>query len=144
MNNKETSIPNGYEACLPCDCPQRSHCLHAWAWNYRDSSMRQYVVLNPDHTTLDGHCSFYCDDRPQRYALGFTNFQKHMYPDQYREFMLVCVSHFGRNPYFMRRRGAMPIPPSEQAFIRSVLKQVGAPDDLDFDGFEERVNWNGD
>ncbi len=67
-----------------------------------------------------------------------------MYPDQYREFMLVCVSHFGRNPYFMQRLGAMPIPPSEQAFIRSVLKQVGAPDDLDFDGFEERVNWNGD
>ena len=144
MNNKETSIPNGYEACLPCDCPQRSHCLHAWAWNYRDSSIRQYVVLNPDQTTLDGHCSFYCDDRPQRYALGFTNFQKRMYPDQYRQFMSVCVSHFGRNPYFMRRRGAMPIPPSEQAFIRSVLKQVGVPDDLDFDGFEERVNWNGD
>lgn len=144
MDNKKTALPYGYEACLSRDCPQRNHCLHAWAWDHRDSSMRQYVVLNPDQTTLDGHCPFYCDDRPQHYALGFTNFQKHMYPDQYREFMSVCVARFGRNPYFMRRRGAMPIPPSEQAFIRSVLKQVGAPGGLDFDGFEERVNWNGD
>ena len=144
MDNKETTIPYGYEACLPCDCPQRDHCLRAWAWTHRDSSARQYVLLNPDLTTLDGHCPFYCDDQPQRYALGFTNFQRRMYPEQYQQFMSACIARFGRNPYFMRRRGDTPMPPSEQAFIRSLLKQVGAPDDLDFDAFEERISWNDD
>lgn len=144
MDIKETSIPYGYEACLPCDCPRRDHCLRAWVWDHRDSSQQQYIVLNPDLITLDGHCPFYCDDTPQRYARGFTNFQQHMYPGQYQQFMEACIAHFGRNPYFLRRRGEKLLPPSEQAFIRKVLKQVGAPDDLDFDDFEERVNWNGD
>ena len=144
MNNNATAIPHNYEACLTNNCPQREHCLRAWVWDNRKSSVQRYVVLNPDLTTSDGHCPFYCDDQPQRYALGFTNFQRRLYPDQYKQFMSACIARFGRNPYFMRRRGDTPISPSEQAFIRSVLKQIGAPEDIDFDGFEERINWYGD
>ncbi len=144
MNNNATAIPHNYEACLTNNCPQREHCLRAWVWDNRKSSVQRYVVLNPDLTTSDGHCPFYCDDHPQRYALGFTNFQRRLYPDQYKQFMSACIARFGRNPYFMRRRGDTPMSPSEQAFIRSVLKQIGAPEDIDFDGFEERINWYGD
>ncbi|MDD6378506.1 MAG: DUF6078 family protein [Prevotella sp.] len=144
MNNNATAIPHNYEACLTNNCPQREHCLRAWVWDNRKSSVQRYVVLNPDLTTSDGHCPFYCDDQPQRYALGFTNFQRRLYPDQYKQFMSACIARFGRNPYFMRRRGDTPMSPSEQAFIRSVLKQIGAPEDIDFDGFEERINWYGD
>lgn len=142
MDKKQTQ-PCEYWACLPCGCPQREHCLRAWTWDHRDSSERWFTVLNPELTRLDGRCPYYCDDRPQRYAVGFTNFQKHMYPEQYDQFRTACIARFGRNPYFMRRRGDTPLPPSEQAFIRSVLKQVNAPKDLDFDGYEERINWNG-
>lgn len=144
MNNNATAIPHNYEACLTNNCPQREHCLRAWVWDNRKSSVQRYVVLNPDLTTSDGHCPFYCDDQPQRYALGFTNFQRRLYPDQYKQFMSACIARFGRNPYFTRRRGDTPMSPSEQAFIRSVLKQIGAPEDIDFDGFEERINWYGD
>lgn len=144
MNNNATAIPHNYEACLTNNCPQREHCLRAWVWDNRKSSVQRYVVLNPDLTTSDGHCPFYCDDQPQSYALGFTNFQRRLYPDQYKQFMSACIARFGRNPYFMRRRGDTPMSPSEQAFIRSVLKQIGAPEDIDFDGFEERINWYGD
>lgn len=144
MNNNATAIPHNYEACLTNNCPQREHCLRAWVWDNRKSSVQRYVVLNPDLTTSDGHCPFYCDDHPQRYALGFTNFQRRLYPDQYKQFMSACIARFGRNPYFMRRRGDTPMSPSEQAFIRSVLKQIEAPEDIDFDGFEERINWYGD
>ena len=144
MDKKEKTIPGGYVACLPCDCPQRAHCLRAWAWSHRNSSEKQYTVLNPDLTTFDGHCPFYCDDQPQRYAIGFSNFQQRMYPMQYKQFMSACVARFGRNSYFQRRRGEIPMPPSEQAFIRSLLKSIGAPDDLDFDGYEEHFNWFAD
>lgn len=144
MNNNATAIPHNYEACLTNNCPQREHCLRAWVWDNRKSSVQRYVVLNPDLTTSDGHCPFYCNDQPQRYALGFTNFQRRLYLDQYKQFMSACIARFGRNPYFMRRRGDTPMSPSEQAFIRSVLKQIGAPEDIDFDGFEERINWYGD
>jgi hypothetical protein len=67
-----------------------------------------------------------------------------MYPDQYSKFMSICINRFGRNPYFMRRRGETALPPSEQQFIRSVLKDVGVTEDLDFDAYEMRFTWNGD
>lgn len=144
MEIKETSIPYGYEACLPCDCPQRNHCLRAWAWSHQTvacSDMSCSTPTSPNSTVI----ALSIATIPHSVMpFGFTNFQQRMYLGQYQQFMSACIDRFGRNPYFMRRRGDTPLPPSEQAFIRSVLKQVGAPSDLDFDAFEERINWNDD
>ena len=136
--------PNLYAACTSVTCPQANTCLRSWAWHHTDDEPWCVEVVNPRFTSEDGHYPYYCSNEPQRYARGFAHFQKRMYPDQYREFMSACIARFGRNPYFMRRRGDTPLPPSEQAFIRSVLKQVGAPSDLDFDAYEDRLNWNCD
>ena len=143
MDIDRHTMPSYFSACISSTCPKREHCLHAWAWQHRDPKSWLVDVINPDYTSEDGNCSYYCDDQPQRYARGFENFQKRMYPDQYKSFMYACIARFGRNPYFMRRRGETPLPPSEQAFIRQVLKRVGAPDDLEFDAYEDRINWDG-
>lgn len=75
------------------------------------------------------------------YARGFTNFQQRMFPDQYTRFMAICISEWSRNPYFERRRGARLLPPSEQQFILKALKAVGVTEEMQFDSYEEAVNW---
>ena len=70
-----------------------------------------------------------------------TNFQRRMFPDQYRRFMEICVGEWGRNPYFERRRGARLIPISEQEFILKVLKIVGVTEEMQFDSYEQAINW---
>ena len=65
-----------------------------------------------------------------------------MYPQQYDKFMTTLVSHFERNQYYKRRRGAILIPPEEQKVIRRVLEKVGADQKMDFDNYEEQINWN--
>ena len=65
-----------------------------------------------------------------------------MYPQQYDKFMTTLVSHFERNQYYKRRRGAILIPPEEQKVIRRVLEKVGADPKMDFDNYEEQINWN--
>ena len=78
---------------------------------------------------------------PVKFARGFANFQKHMFPQQYDQFMTTLVLHFGRNQYFKRRRGDILLPPEEQEVIRLMLEKVGADSKMDFDKYEEHINW---
>ena len=78
---------------------------------------------------------------PVKYARGFINLQKHIFPQQYEQFMPTLVLHFGRNQYFKRRRGAVLLPHEEQEVIKFVLQKVGADSSMDFDKYEEHINW---
>lgn len=55
--------------------------------------------------------------------------------------MNILIAHFGRNPYFERRRGERKLPPKEQEIIRKALKQAGVTENLDFDLKENELNW---
>ena len=55
--------------------------------------------------------------------------------------MEICVGEWGRNPYFERRRAARLIPISEQKFILKVLKIVGVTEEMQFDSYEQAINW---
>lgn len=77
-----------------------------------------------------------------KYARGFTNFQKHMFPQQYDQFMTTLCFHFGRNQYFKRRLGKILISPEEQEVIRQMLEKVGADSKMELDNYEEHINWN--
>ena len=56
--------------------------------------------------------------------------------------MTTLVLHFGRNQYFKRRRGVFLLPPEEQEVIRLMLEKVGADPEMDFDKYEEHINWD--
>ena len=81
------------------------------------------------------------DSAPVTYARGFTGMQSRMFPAQYQQFMSILMSHFGRNPYFERRRGEFPLSPKEQRIVLNALRRVGVTEELRFDHYEESVNW---
>lgn len=141
MNITNKDIPFNYARCISTVCPKRESCLRSLAWMALGEGIRVTTVLNPALATEDEHCPYYRSNEPQQYAIGFTNFQRRMFPGQYEKFMWICIRHFGRNKYFKRRRGETPIPPAEQAFIRDALRKAGVSDDLDFDAYETRLDW---
>ena len=65
-----------------------------------------------------------------------------MYLQQYDQFMTTLILHFGRNQYYKRRRGDILLPPEEQEVIRLMLEMVGADSKMDFDKYEEHINWS--
>ena len=134
-------LPANYPVCQHAECPLASTCLHQMAYATLITSRDFLHLINPNRCTKDDTCPHYRCSTPITYARGFTNFQKHMYPQQYHEFMRLCISHFSRNPYFERRRGDYPLPPSEQAIILDAAKQAGVTADLTFDTYEDRLNW---
>lgn len=138
------SVPFNYQRCITSSCPVASSCLRSIAWRELRGDADRLTVLNPSLATETSDCPYFVSNVPERYAVGFTGMQERMFPAQYERFMNICRSHFGRNGYFVRRRGEQPLPPSEQRLVREALDRVGAAPDLDFDGYEERVNWSGE
>ena len=135
-------VPKNFAHCTAENCPAAETCLRAIAWKNLPDDKDTVIILNPAKQGLSATCSFYRDSSPTRFALGFIDMQKHMYPDQYYKFMNMLTGYFGHNPYFMRRRGAMSISPKEQNLIRSVLKKVGADENMEFDRYVMKLNWN--
>lgn len=134
--------PVDYPVCEKNDCPRAAECLHQLA--YRPLIDRPTAILrllNPRSCTADERCPHYRDCHPVTYARGFTGMQSRMFPNQYKRFMSILIRRFSRNPYFMRRRGEMPLSPKEQSIVLEALKTAGVTQPLAFDRYEESLNW---
>ena len=144
MPKKEyTSLPKDYPVCEHSSCPLAATCLHQTAYSMMMEQNEVYLrLINPTRCSKDKTCTYYHDKKPVIFARGFTNFQKHMFPQQYDQFMTTLCFHFGRNQYFKRRRGDILISPEEQEEIRHMLEKVGADSKMEFDNYEEHINWN--
>ena len=135
-------IPSGYLLCLHADCPMADSCLRQLAYR-RHAELGTFLrLINPSMCSKQADCPHYVSNRPVRFAKGFMNIQKRMYPEQYDKFMTLLICHFGRNQYFKRRRGDILLPPEEQEVIRLMLEKVGADSKMDFDKYEEHINWS--
>lgn len=136
-----TSVPPHYEVCLHADCPKADVCLHQIACQKLLSEQTFLHLINPKLCKKNARCQFFRDGTPMRFAKGFTGFQKQMYPEQYAEFSSMLKSEFGRTPYYERRRGARVLSPTEQSLIIKALQQVGVKEKLEFDAYENVINW---
>ena len=143
MPKKEyTSLPKDYPVCEHSSCPMAATCLHQTAYSTLMEHAEYLRLINPTRCSKDEACTYYRDKKPVIFARGFTNCQKRMYPQQDDQFMATLILHFGRNPYFKRRRGDILLPPEEQEVIKLMLEKVGADSKMDFDKYEEHINWS--
>lgn len=137
----KNNIPDYYAVCQHADCPLSATCLHQIAYAPLQEKEEYLRLINPARCTKDESCPYYRSNQPVVYACGFTNFQKKMYPAQYQQFMRICVEEFSRNPYFERRRGVRLLPPHEQQFVLNALKEAGVTEEMQFDSYEQCINW---
>lgn len=136
-----TTMPVNYPVCLHSDCPLAGTCLHGMAYASLLEHETYLRLINPRQCSATADCQFYRNNQPVTYARGFTNFQRQMYPAQYQQFSVLLISHFGRNAFYERRRGATALSPKEQAVVLDVLREVGITQPFQFDHYEDHINW---
>ena len=134
-------IPENYPLCIHADCRMADSCLCQLAYRRHDELGTFLRLINPAKCSKGTDCPYYVNNQPVRFAKGFVNFKKRMYPDQYDRFMTLLICHFGRNQYFKRRRGDIVLPPEEQEVIRYTLEKVGVTQPMEFDDYIEAINW---
>ncbi len=98
------------------------------------------TAAEPHPLYRDEACPYFRDSAPVTYARASPEYRADV-PAQYQQFMSILMSHFGRNPYFERRRGEFPLSPKEQRIVLNALRRVGVTEELRFDHYEESVNW---
>lgn len=143
MDNKPFTepIPANYFRCPSAHCSAADHCLRSYAWHHADAELHFVNAVNPCAITHDAACPLFRSMVPQRYARGFMGMQARMLPGQYAQFMREGIDHFGQTRFYLCRRGERPMSPRDQAFLRQLAKDVGATGAGDFDGYEDRINW---
>ena len=134
-------IPSGYPLCLHNDCPMADSCLRQLAYRRHEELGTFLKLINPSQCSKREDCTHYVSNKPVRFAKGFVNFQKRMYPDQYDKFMTLLICHFGRNQYFKRRRGDIALSPEEQEVVKIALEKAGVTKLMEFDEYLETINW---
>ena len=134
-------IPSGYLLCLHADCPMADSCLRQLAYRRHAELGTCLRLINPSMCSKQADCPHYVSNQPVRFARGFVNFQKRMYPEQYDKFMLLLILHFGRSQYFKRRRGEIALPPEEQEAIQIALEKAGVTQKMEFDEYIDAINW---
>lgn len=134
-------IPAIYAVCQFADCPQAQNCLHQIAYQSLIESEKFLNLINPKLCTHDTQCRFFRSSAPTLFAFGFKNMKEHMLPKQYSAFKEILTKHFGHNLFYERQRGDIPITPEEQELILQTLKQAGVTEKLEFDRYEEGLNW---
>lgn len=136
-------VPGNFAHCCAEDCKMAEQCLRAAAWRCIGNERATARVVNPNLINKDGECKYFRTADKVDYAKGFCKMQKRMYPEQYEEFSSILISHFGRNAYFVRRRGEMTMPPSEQEIVREALKKCGADAAMEFDEYLPAYDFRG-
>lgn len=134
-------IPAKYAVCQFADCPQARNCLHQIACHSLMDSEKFLNLINPKLCTRDAQCRFFRNSAPTLFAFGFKNMKEHMLPQQYVAFKEMLTERFGHTLFYERRRGDIPLTPEEQELIRQALQQVGVTEKLEFDRYEENLNW---
>ncbi len=135
------TTPNTYGACLHDDCPMAASCLRKMVCQKFYETMEFIRIVNPTMCSKNENCKFYRSSTPVRFALGFKNFQYRMFPQQYETFKTRLMMRYGRNGFYLRRRGEVPLSPSEQEFVLKVLRKAGVTSDFSFDAYKEEILW---
>ena len=127
--------------CLHADCEMASSCLHQLVYAKLMERELHMNLLNPSMCEKNSECTFFRDSKPVTYVRGFTKIQQNLSVRQYQEFMEILKGVFGRNAYFERRGGTRAMPPKEQEIVLAVLKRLGVTEGVEFDSYEENINW---
>ena len=135
-----TQVPQMFSLCIHDACPLAKQCLRHMAWVALPASEEHIHIVNPKCTTPSETCRHFRIATPVTYARGFRGMQAQMLPAQYAKFSERLMKHFSRTSFFEHRRGTMLCTPTDIAYIREVLGELGLSD-LEFDAYEERYNW---
>lgn len=134
---------DGYLCCFNDQCAQRNHCLRWQVGQYVDRQQRVVTCVNPLYQlAANGHCDEYRDDQQVTMPVGMKKgFYRDMPSHVERSIKNALIAHTCRSTYYQYHNGKRPITPDMLAVIRSVCKQAGWTQPLQFDGEVTDYAW---
>lgn len=137
-----SEVPYSFGLCAAENCPKATTCLRRIAIQYAPVNRIFLPTMNPNRIKVGKGCEYYCSNEKIRFALGFIRTTNALTVRMASTFRYRMISYFGRKNYYLKRRGALKITPTEQMQVIKVAKELGVILDDYFDGYIEEYNWN--
>ena len=131
-----------YVPCYSSDCPMRDHCLHAVLRPYSLSTSPTVRAINLNFPGAESEkCMMYRNSEPVSMAVGLSSIYHDMPSHLERTIKHNLINKYSRKRYYEYHNGTRPLPPSEEQFIRSLLKSFGWNEEPVFHGRIEDFEW---
>ena len=139
-----SQVPRAFMHCHEADCPLADSCLRRQAYlllpPMGQGGSDIVYTLNPS-ITREKPCSYYLSDTPVRVARGFRKAHRSVPHENYREVQYLLMKHMSQDSFYRFRRGTKLIYPDVQEKILSVLRRCGAKEPVEFDAYEDVLDW---
>lgn len=130
--------PYNFIICFNKDCSLADKCLRQLsAQESLDSNNILHIV---NHTKFnETNCEHYLENKKVSVAYGMKTSFEDIKAKDITIIRKELIAHFGNNYYYKKRRGELPITPTEQEFIASLFNSYGY--EIKFDEIREEVLW---
>lgn len=123
------------------ECTRKSECIRYEMYENSSAENREILVVNPKCVSDTATCPYFAKLGIARVAYGFSSTLDSLPRKTAKKIAETLISHFGRNPYYERRKGERPISPDEQQYILSVLTEQGITLPSFFERYDEQEEW---
>lgn len=137
------NAPGNFGLCFKNECASAADCLRALAARDASAVPDQLIVANPLQVDAagKGNCPHFKSAETVRIAYGFINALGTVPGKHQKDVRKAILAHFCLRNYYHLRRGDKPMYPETQQLIASILTDHGAPSPVEFDRYEDSVNW---
>lgn len=146
MLTEYSQVPRAFLHCHEAGCPLADSCLRQLAYRLvppvGGSQDDIVLTLNP-HITAEQPCAYHLPDAPVRVARGFKKALRSVPYGGYQRVQALLTKFMSRNTFYLFRRGDKPIFPDVQEKILDVLRSCGAAEPIEFDAYEDVLDWGG-
>ena len=130
----------GHALCIKEECKMADICLRIKGFKTATNEDEHLTIVNPNVATGDKGCPYLSAMIRVRSACGFKKVFDELPSGKAKEIFHQLYASFGKNQYYDRKNGKLPLDDFEQEAIRKVFRSYGYEGEV-FDRYEEVDEW---
>lgn len=135
------NVPSDYLYCFNSSCPRANDCMHHFAAEHIDVSVKAGHAVFPTALLGDGECERFKQKRIIKAAWGFAPLFADVKERDGSTLRSRLKGYLGGNgTYYRFNHGERLLTPEQQAWILDLFRQYGY-EDLHFGGYKEIWDW---
>ena len=134
---------NGYTVCFAEQCPLKEQCLRYLVGQQMPDTRSFYHCVNPRYQDVGTErCSLFRSSKKVKFAKGMMHIFNADMPRRVEPFVRQrLIGKHCRTYYYEYRNGTRLISPAIQEEVRSLFREAGWKEEVNFDGYVEDYEW---
>lgn len=142
-NYNYAAAPASFAKCLVTDCTAANRCLRHLAAQAVPADTEQMLAVNPKRTcpAAGESCPCFRTSTAARRPRGFIRTLNALPRSEAAGVAADLIQALNRRLYYRLRKGEFALNAAHKALVENILIRHGAPQPVEFDAYEEELDW---